>query len=86
MHPDPLPFGSGVGGGSECLLMVSDSDPPPYNVVKYSTCRVPTRTGKTGKPGKMREKFFQSGKSQEILKFYQKVREFCMSQGKVREN
>ena len=32
------------------------------------------------------EKFFQSGKSQGILKFYQKVREFYMSQGKVREN
>ena len=32
------------------------------------------------------EKFFQSGKSQGILQFYQKVGEFCMSRGKVREN
>ena len=51
--------------------------------------RVPTRTGKTVKPGKMREVFpvrEKSGNFKILPKSQGEVREFCMSQGKVREN
>ena len=48
--------------------------------------RVPTRTGK---PGKMREAFpvmEKSGNFKILPESHGKVREFCMSQGKVRKN
>ena len=51
--------------------------------------RVPTHTGKTGKPGKIREVFpvrEKSGNFKILPESQGKVREFCMSQGKVREN
>ena len=50
--------------------------------------RVPSRTGKTGKPGKLREVFpvrEKSGNFKMLLKSQGKVREFWSSQGKVRE-
>ena len=47
--------------------------------------RVPTHNGKTGKPGKMRE-VFRVREFKISPKSHLKVREFCMSQGKVREN
>ena len=51
--------------------------------------RVPTHTGKTGKPGKMREVFpvrENSGNFRISPESQGKVREFSISQGKVREN
>ena len=62
-------------------------------VAKKSSCgkaqeayRVPTRTGKTGKPGKMREIFpvrEKSGNFKHLPESQGTVREFCMSQGKL---
>ena len=51
--------------------------------------RVPTRTGKPGIPGKMREVFpvrEKSGIFKILAESQGKVEEFWLSQGKVREN
>ena len=56
------------------------------NLVVKKIGKVPTSTGKPGYLEKW-EKFFQPGKSQQILKFQQKVREKSgnFSQGKIWE-